>query len=126
VAGAVVTVLILAGAAVLLLRRRRGRAAAGGASAEAELAELARALRRSGRPPPPRLTLAVLADRYAGTPAEAYVRTIADARYGYGARRPTRAQRAALRRELGAGLGPRGRLQAWWALPPKSTHHPPS
>ena len=127
VAGAVVTVLILAGAAVLLLRRRRRvRAAAGGASAEVELAELARALRRSGRPPPPRLTLAALADRYAGTPAEAYVRTIADARYGYGARRPTRAQRAALRRELGVGLGPRGRLRAWWALPPKSTHHPSS
>jgi len=125
VVGAVVAVLILAGAVILLLRRRRrgrGRAATGDAASEAELAELARALRRSGRPPPPQLTLAALADRYAGTPAQDYVRTIADARYGYGARRPTRAQRAALRRELGAGLGPRGRLRAWWALPPKSTH----
>jgi transglutaminase-like putative cysteine protease len=124
VAGAVVAVLILAGAGTLLLRRRRRRAATGAANAEAELAELARALRRSGRPPPPQLTLAALADRYAGTPAQDYVRTLADARYGYGARRPTRAQRAALRRELGGGLGTRGRLRAWWALPPKSPRHP--
>jgi transglutaminase-like putative cysteine protease len=126
VAAAVVAALILAGAAALVLRRRRrGRAAAGTADAEAELAELARALRRSGRPPPPQLTLATLADRYAGTPAQAYVRTLAAARYGYGARSPSRAQRAALRRELGAGLGVRGRLRAWWALPPKSTRTPP-
>jgi transglutaminase-like putative cysteine protease len=124
VAGAVVAALVLASAAVLLLRRRRRRAGADAANAEAELAELARALRRSGRPPPPRLTLATLADRYAGTPAQDYVRTLVEARYGYGARRPTRAQRAALRRELGAGLGVRGRLRAWWALPPKSTRHP--
>ena len=53
------------------------------------------------------------------TPASDYVRALADARYGYGTAGPTRAQRAALRRELGAGLGRRGRLRAWWALPPK-------
>jgi transglutaminase-like putative cysteine protease len=88
-------------------------------AAVAVLAELLRALRRSGRVPPPQLTLAALAGRLAGTPAQDYVRTLADARYGYGSGRPTRAQRAALRRELGAGLGGRGRLRAWWALPPK-------
>jgi transglutaminase-like putative cysteine protease len=117
VAGAAVAVVGLALGAILLLRRRPSA----GAPAEADLAELTRALRRSGRPPPPQLTLAALADRYAGTPAQDYVRTLAAMRYGYGARRPTRAQRAALRRELGAGLGPRGRLRAWWALPPNST-----
>ena len=31
---------------------------------------------------------------------------------------PTRAQRRALRRQLGYGLGLRGALRAWWALPP--------
>ena len=121
VAGAILAGLILAVTTVLLLRRRRRRHARADATADAELAELLRALQRSGREPPPQLTLAALADRYAGTPAQDYVRTLAAARYGYGARRPTRAQRAALRRELGAGLGPRGWLRAWWALPPHST-----
>ena len=74
---------------------------------------------RSGREPPADLTLEQLAARLAGTPAHGYVRTLADARFGYGDGRPTRAQRAALRRELGAGLGARGRLRAWWALPPR-------
>jgi len=119
--GAVLILLIIAAAAVLLIRRRRWlrRAAVHDFHADAELAELMRALRRSGRAPSPRLTLAALAERYAGTPAQDYVNTLAAARYGYTERRPTRAQRAALRRELGAGLGPRGRLRAWWALPPK-------
>jgi transglutaminase-like putative cysteine protease len=114
--GAVVLAAGGSAGAVLLARRRRSR---GADSADAELAELLRALRRSGRVPPPQLTLAALAGRLAGTPAQDYVRTLADARYGYGSLRPTRAQRAALRRELGAGLGRRGRLRAWWALPPK-------
>ena len=51
------------------------------------------------------------------------MRTLADARFGYGERAPTRAERAALRRELGAGLGVRGRLRAWWALPPGDGAH---
>jgi hypothetical protein len=118
--GGVGSALALAGLiAGLVARRRRG----GGP--DADLAELRRALRRSGRPPPPPLTLAALAGRLAGTPAEAYVRAVAAARYGYGSARPTRAQRAALRRELGAGLGGRGWLRAWWALPPKLTRTPP-
>jgi transglutaminase-like putative cysteine protease len=120
--GALIVVLVLgAGAVAIVLRRRGRRRAAADVDADAELAELLRALRRSGRTPPPRLTLAALADRYAGTPAQAYVRTLADARYGYGTRPPSRAQRAALRSALGAGLGRRGRVRAWWALPPKLT-----
>ena len=121
VAAAVIVALLIATAIVLLVRRRgrRRRAAPTGAIADAQIAELLRALRRSGRPPPPDLTLAMLADRYAGTPAQVYVHRLADARYGYGAAQPTRSQRGALRRELGAGLGLRGRLRAWWALPPR-------
>jgi transglutaminase-like putative cysteine protease len=121
VIGGVVLALVVAAGAALLVRRLRGRAGARAAEddVDAELAELLRALRRSGRAPPPQLTLDALAERLAGTPAQGYVRTLADARYGYGRARPTRAQRAALRHELGAGLGRRGRLRAWWALPPR-------
>ena len=111
-------VLVLALAAVALALRRR-RAAASGGEPEDELAELRRALRRSGRAPHPQLTLELLAGRFAGTAAESYVRTLGAARFGYASQRPTREQRAALRRELGAGLGLRGRLRAWWALPPR-------
>jgi len=39
-------------------------------------------------------------------------------RYGYADRPPTPAERAALRQQLAAGLGVRGRMRAWWALPP--------
>ena len=61
----------------------------------------------------------MLAARYRGTAAEGYLRVLTAARYGYGAARPTPAQRAALRRELASGLGFAGRLRAWWALPPR-------
>ncbi len=124
VAGGVIAALLLATAIAGVRRRLRRRTAAPGAAADEELAELLRALQRSGRAPPPGLTLAGLADRYAATPAREYVRAIAAARYGYGAARPTRAQRGALRRELGAGLGRRGRLRAWWALPPRPGRRP--
>ncbi|MEA2241584.1 MAG: protein-glutamine gamma-glutamyltransferase [Solirubrobacteraceae bacterium] len=107
--------LALAAGLALLVRRRR-RCATG---PEDELAELRRALHRSGREPQPDLTLELLARRFAGTAAEGYLRTLAGARYGYEPGSPTREQRAALRRELGAGLGLRGRLRAWWALPPR-------
>ena len=110
--------LALAAVAALVLAWRRRRAQDAD-DADPELAELRRALRRSGREPPADLTLEELAARMAGTPAHGYVRTVADARFGYGAGRPTRADRSALRRELGAGLGARGRLRAWWALPPR-------
>jgi len=108
-------VLALALAAFLLMPRRRRLP-----GVEDELAELRRALRRSGREPQPYLTLELLARRLAGTPAEGYVRTLSGARYGYGSALPTRDQRAALRRELAAGLGISGRLRSWWALPPRA------
>ncbi len=106
---------------LLALRRRRRRATTADDDAgAAQLAELVRALRRSGRPPAPQTTLETLAARFSGTPAERYVRALTAARYGYGARRPTASDRAALRRELASGLGLRGRLRAWWALPPRA------
>lgn len=105
--------------AALVLRRRRGRRrSAPHGGLDEDLAELERALRRSGRAAPPHMTLDALALRLAGTPAQAYVQSLAAARYGYGDRPPTRAERAALRHELGVGLGIGGRLRAWWALPP--------
>jgi len=112
--GAGILALLVAALVVVLRRRRRGPA-----SPDDDLAELRRALRRSGRDPQPGLTLDGLASRMSGTPAEAYFRTLAAARYGYESARPTPGQRAALRQELAAGLGLRGRLRAWWALPPR-------
>jgi transglutaminase-like putative cysteine protease len=85
-----------------------------------ELAELTRALRRTGRPAQPGTTLQSLERRYArqAPGAAAYVAAVRLARYGGGSPPPTAAQRAALRSELAAGLGWGGRLRAWWALPP--------
>lgn len=97
-----------------IARRRRERT-----EDDPQVAELARALRRSGRPPRPDVTLEAIARRFAGTPAEGYVRELVHARYGYGGGRTTRAQRAGLRRELARGVRFGGRLRAWWALPPR-------
>ncbi len=111
----------LAAGALLVLglrrRRRRPRSAADGL--DPALVELRRALRRSGRPLRPDTTLEAIARGFGGSPAEGYVRELLAARYGYGNGGPTRAQRAALRHELAAGLGLGGRLRAWWALPPR-------
>ena len=86
----------------------------------AELAELQRALHRSGRTPSPDMTLRRLERVLGGSDAAAaYVRALCDTRYGAGpVAAPTGAQRRALRQELAAGLGLRGRLRALWALPP--------
>jgi protein-glutamine gamma-glutamyltransferase len=84
-----------------------------------ELAELQRALQRSGRNPAPGVTLARLEKVLGGSDAAAaYVRAVRDQRYGYRAPGPTAAQRRALRRQLASGLGVLGALRAWWALPP--------
>ncbi len=104
------------GSGGLWLRAARRRRDA--ALDDPQVAELARALRRSGVPARPDLTLDALARRFSGTPAEGYVRELVGARYGYGAGRTTRAQRAGLRRELARGRRFGGRLRAWWALPP--------
>jgi len=117
----VLAALAIVAAVALATRRRRRRRRSptdvdGGAG---QLAELRRALRRSGLRPSPQTTLEALAERWRGTPAEGYMRVLATARYGYGDARPTPAQRAALRRELAAGGGVPARARAWWALPPQ-------
>ena len=117
-----VLLLVLLGVALvagLLLAARMRRRARPEDPVDGALAELRRALTRSGRPPSSQTTLEALATRWRGTPAESYVRTLTAARFGYGDGRPTPAQRAALRRVLGTGGGPAGRLRAWWALPPR-------
>jgi hypothetical protein len=84
-----------------------------------ELAELQRALHRSGRDPAPGMTLARLETLLGGSDASAaYVRAVRDRRFRASAPGPTGAQRRALRRQLAAGLGTLGQLRAWWALPP--------
>jgi transglutaminase-like putative cysteine protease len=84
-----------------------------------ELAELQRALHRTGRTPPLATTLSALERTLGGSDAALeYLRAVRAQRYGGAPTGPTRAQRRALRRELGSGLGIGGRLRAWWALPP--------
>jgi hypothetical protein len=111
--------LIAAGAllvvAILLLsvrRRRRG--------ARPALSELERALRRARREPAPGTTLHALEVGFAATPAAAaYVRALRENRYRDLPTHPSRAQRRGLRSELGRGGGIRGRILAWWAVPPR-------
>lgn len=104
-----VALLTAAGVALAAFAARRA-----GAPAD-PLAELERALRRSGRPAPASTTLAELERGLGGS---AYLRALRAARYGTGVP-PTAAERAAFRRELAAGLGWSGRLRALWALPPR-------
>ena len=109
-----VAALLVAIAGVVLWRRRRPFV-----PLAPELAELQRALRRSGRHPAPNMTLAKLEGILgASDAAAAYVRAVRDQRFGRDASGPTATQRRALRRVLGAGLGARGRLIGMWALPP--------
>jgi transglutaminase-like putative cysteine protease len=104
------------GASVLAVAVRAARRAERPATA---VDELDRALRRCGRTPAPELTLRQLERRLRGAPeAAAYVRAVREAHYGFGAP-ASRAQRRALRHELGRGLGLPGRLRALWALPPR-------
>jgi transglutaminase-like putative cysteine protease len=106
---------VFASAVVLAVRRRRRLVRSG----DPEIEELRLALVRSGRGPAPDMTLARLEQLLAGSDgALGYLRALRLARYGSGAAAPTPRQRRALRRELGAGLGIRGRLRSIWALPP--------
>ena len=115
--GAAALVALLAGIA---LRRRRARQFPPVAPAERALAELVRALRRAGRPVTPGTTLAQLERRLGRTRGgAAYFAALREARYRSSGAPPSPGQRRALRRELAAGLGWRGRAQAWWALPPR-------
>jgi hypothetical protein len=113
--GGVLLALLLAGLVVLV---RRGRLP--GPPAAPELAELQRALHRTGRTPAPEVTLARLEGVLGGSDASAgYVQALREWRYGTRPGGPTPAERRALRHELGAGLGLTGRLRALWALPPQ-------
>ena len=113
--------LILAGLAVMVLVAQALRRLARQHIARTDLlAELERALARTGRPLQDGITLVGLEKRLHSSPdAEAYVRSLRLSRYGGGATTPDSAQRRALRRELGRGLGLIGRLRALWALPPR-------
>jgi hypothetical protein len=103
------------GAAVIGVRRGR---VPGGPLAP-ELAELQRALHRTGRTPRAATTLTDLERSLGGSDAaRGYLRAVRSQRYGGAPAGPTRDQRRALRRELAAGLGATGRVRAWWALPP--------
>jgi protein-glutamine gamma-glutamyltransferase len=116
-----VLVLALVGAVVLT---RRGRLPGGPLAPE--LAELQRALHRTGRTPPAATTLTALERTLGGSDAAlGYLRAIRAHRYGGAADGPTAGQRRALRRELASGLGFGGKLRAWWALPPVVGRHGP-
>ena len=85
------------------------------------VAELERALARSGRPLSPGATLRALEQRFGSSArAESYVRRLRLARFAADdSERPAGAQRRALRAQLAAGLGPVGKVRSWWALPPR-------
>ena len=118
-------VLAVAVAALLLVaavfwRRIRRQDAEQPRSDDPEIAELERALWRTGRDLPPDLTLAQLERRLgASDEARGYLRSLSARRYGSGGPAPSTAERSGLRRELAAGLGRLGRLRALWALPPR-------
>ena len=87
---------------------------------EGLLAELERALARSGRPISSGVTLAAVERRFRTSPeAAGYVRALRVARFGGGTEMPTLGQRRALRAQLRAGLGLGGAVRALWALPPR-------
>ncbi|HEV7364063.1 MAG TPA: transglutaminase-like domain-containing protein [Solirubrobacteraceae bacterium] len=116
---AVAAVVIAAFAAVALAlpgRRRRRDAS----PRDAHVVELERALRRTGRPAAYGTTLRALERRLSSLPgADAYLRALGAHRFAAAAPPPTPAERRALRRALGRGLGLRGRARALWALPPR-------
>ncbi len=87
---------------------------------DALLAELERALARSGRPISDGVTLVAVERRFRTSPeAAAYVRTLRVSRFAGGTAVPTLGQRRALRSQLRAGLGLGGAVRALWALPPR-------
>ncbi len=88
--------------------------------ADGTLAELERALARSGRPISDGVTLVALERRFRTSPeAAGYVHALRMARFGGDHVVPTLRQRRALRAQLRAGLGLGGAVRALWALPPR-------
>lgn len=120
VLGAVAVALVAAGPRLWRWwseRRHRDR------GEQAEVAELRRALRRTGRPIEAETTLLELERRFAADPgARDYIRALSRRRYARDAPGPTAEQRAALRTALARGLGLSGRLRALWALSPRGLH----
>ncbi len=113
--GAAFLLTALGGLAMALYGRR------GGGDGPPELVELRRALERTGRAPSPETTLHAIEAGFAGDrEAQAYVRALRLSRFAARPAPPTPSQRAALRRALAAGLGMRGRLGAWLAMPPRA------
>jgi protein-glutamine gamma-glutamyltransferase len=89
-------------------------------TSEELLAELERALVRSGRPLSAGVTLAELEHRFRISPdAASYVRALRMARFAGRPELPTLDQRRALRAQLRAGLGLGAFLRGLWALPPR-------
>lgn len=89
------------------------------------VAELERAIVRTGRPLGPGATLATLEERMGGaSTAGEYIRVLRLARYADSERLPTPTQRRDLRRRLAVGRGPLGSLWALWALPPRRRRSP--
>jgi transglutaminase-like putative cysteine protease len=117
--------LIVAGiAAVALLAAIIWRVARRAAGQDDLLAELERAMARTGRPLAGGVTLAALEHRFRDSPgAVEYLRSLRLSRYGGGGLPPTRRGRRALRAELRFGLGLTGKLRALWALPPRPLAH---
>lgn len=106
--------LVLAALAVMLFWWRRS------ASSEQLTSELERALVRCGRATRGGLTLHALEYRFReSSAAVSYLRRLRLARYGRLSELPTTEQRRALRSQLAAGLGIRGWIRSWWALPPR-------
>ena len=117
VGAGVAALALLASILLLIRRRRRGEPLP---PADRAIADLVTALRRAGRPVPPGMTLIELERRLGGSrDADSYLAALRAARYGSAQTVPTRDQRRAFRRELAAGLGWRGRIRSWWALPPQ-------
>jgi hypothetical protein len=117
-----VGLLTLAGLSALGIRALRSRSLSGAEMADAQLRELRAALGRL-RPLAGRgNTLLALERRLgvvAGPASRAYVARLRATRYEPGPHAPpTPAERRALRRELVAGLGLRGRLRGLVAIPP--------
>jgi transglutaminase-like putative cysteine protease len=113
----IVPLALLAAVAGLMIALTR---TTGEPSADEMLAELERALTRSGRTIRAGVTLAELERRFRTSPeAAAYIRAIRMARFAGDGRPPTTDQRRALRTQLRAGLGMGGLLRGLWALPPR-------
>jgi transglutaminase-like putative cysteine protease len=123
-AGIPLAALIAAIGALVIMGLLLARALSHPAPTAAQLVlELEQALARAGRPLHGGVTLQALEQRFGASPeAAGYLRTLRRARFAGARELPNRSQRRALRAQLAAGLGLRGMLRAWWALPPRVLH----